>query len=54
MSCTRSRPAVFEESEERAQGPAVCPAGVLVVDGSAQEVLDAITRLAAGALDKGR
>jgi hypothetical protein len=41
--------AVLEEGKERAQRPAVGPSSVVVVDGSAQEVLDAVARLAAGA-----
>jgi len=46
--------AVLEEGEKRAERPAVGPAGVVVVDGGAQEVLDAVAGFAAGALDQGR
>jgi hypothetical protein len=50
-----ARPAaVLEEGEERAERPAVGFPGIVVVDGGAQEVLDAVPRLAAGALDEGR
>src|SRR5262245_11774779 len=45
--------AILQERKERAERPAVCPPGVLIVDGGAQEVLDAVTGLAAGALDQG-
>ena len=38
--------AVLEEGEERAERPAVGFPGVVVVDGGAQEVLDAVARLA--------
>jgi len=49
-----ARPAaVLEIGEERAERPAVGPAGVVVVDGGAQEVLDAVACLASGALDEG-
>jgi hypothetical protein len=46
--------AVLKEGEERAQRAAVGPAGVVVVDGGAQEVLDAVASLATGAIDQGR
>jgi hypothetical protein len=50
-----ARPAaILEEGEERAEPPAVGPPGVVVVDGCAQEMLDAVARLAAGALDQSR
>jgi hypothetical protein len=39
--------AILQEREERAQRPAVGPSRVVVVNGGAQEVLDAIARLAA-------
>ena len=43
--------AVLKEGEQRAQRSAVGPTGIIVVDGGAQEVLDAVARLAAGAVD---
>jgi hypothetical protein len=46
--------AVLEEGKERAQRPAVGSPRIVVVDGGAQEVLDAIAGLAAGSLDDGR
>jgi len=39
-------PAVLEEGEERAERSAVRSSRVVVVDGGAQEVLDAVVRLA--------
>ena len=44
--------AVLEVREERAQRPAVSPAGVVVVDRGPQEVLDAVARLAARACNE--
>jgi hypothetical protein len=45
--------AIFEEGKERAERSAIGPPRIVVVDGGAQEVLDAVARLAAGALDDG-
>jgi hypothetical protein len=46
--------AVLEEGKEGAERPAVGSARVVVVDGGAQEVLDAVAGLAAGAFEDGR